>query len=291
MLCSVWRNKHTWYLLAFAYTFFELCAVTPMCHKIVIVVASYNNAAWCKYNLDSIFAQDYPHYHVLYIDDGSTDGTHDLVCEYIKEHGVEDKITVIHNQKRLGRPIENQYNAIHAYCAPTDIVVFLDGDDRFAPNDEIPPVDKGRGVLAYVNMLYQDEGVWITYGQYREWHSRHIGFCQPYPEQIIAHNEFRYYPHGPSHLRTCRAALFMNIKKEDLLDTDGQFLRMTGDLAAMLPMMEMAQKGHFRFVPVVLCEYNDGNPLSDHHVSKNNQRAADLLIRSRQRYQPLETLF
>ncbi len=255
-------------------------------NRIVVVVASYNNARWYKQNLDSIFCQQYTNYHVVYVDDASTDGTYELVKEYVHRSDKQDTVTIVHNTTRLGSPVGNQYAAIYRYCNPEDIVVIVDGDDRLVSNDQVPDVDQ-KGVLAYVNKIYQDESVWITYGQYREWHSGCIGFCQLYPASIIRHNEFRYYPHGPSHLRTFRAGLFMKIAKQDLLDTDGNFLRMTGDLAAMLPMMEMAQNNHFRFVPVVLYEYNDMNPLSEHTVSKGAQRAADCLIRSRPRYAPL----
>jgi glycosyltransferase involved in cell wall biosynthesis len=260
-------------------------------NHIVVVIASYNNAAWYKANLESLFAQEYDNYHAIYVDDHSTDGTYEGVCAYVQECGMSDKIVIVRNPARTGRAIGNQYNAIHTYCQPNDIVIILDGDDRFVANHEVPAVEGGHGVLAFVNNMYQDESVWITYGQYREWHSRTLGFCRSCPADIVAHNAFRHDPYGPSHLRTFRAGLFMNIKKEDLLDVDGDFLRMTGDLGAMIPMMEMAQKNHFRFNPVVLLEYNDINPLNDHMVSKSLQYSTDRLIRSRARYQPLDTLF
>ncbi len=41
----------------------------------VFIIASYNNSEWYKNNLDSVFAQDYENYRIIYIDDASPDGT------------------------------------------------------------------------------------------------------------------------------------------------------------------------------------------------------------------------
>ena len=72
---------------------------------------------------------------------------------------------------------------------------------------------------------------------------------------------------------------------------NGEFLKMTGDIAAMFPMIEMAREGHFKFVPEILLIYNDVNNLNDHKVSKTLQRKLDLLIRSRAKYGPIESPF
>ena len=45
----------------------------------VIVIPSYNNAQWYKRNLDSVFAQTYKNFSVIYLDDCSPDGTGQLV--------------------------------------------------------------------------------------------------------------------------------------------------------------------------------------------------------------------
>ena len=65
---------------------------------------------------------------------------------------------------------------------------------------------------------------------------------------------------------------------------------MTGDLAAMMPMIEMAGE-RFKFIPDVLYTYNDTNPINDHKVSKELQRKIDIEIRGKKKYQRLEKLF
>ena len=235
--------------------------------RIVVLVCSYNNKPWYRWNLDAIRKQRYSNYHVLYIDDCSPDGTGQLVQEYIDEHQWHDKVTLVRNTVRRG-PMANQYHAVHDYCDDMDIVVICDGDDRFAHAD----------VLSFVNKVYADGSVWLTYGQFKVYPSGARGFCCPMPEAVVKNNAFRRFVHIPSHLRTFYAGLFKQIKLEDLM-YDGAFLKMDADIAAMFPMIEMA-RDHFRFIPNVLLEYNDANVLNEHKISRELQIKLDKHIRS-----------
>ena len=156
----------------------------------VIVTASYNNKDWYKKNLDSVFAQNYTNYRVIYVNDCSPDGTGDLVEQYIKEKGMEDRVTLIKNTERCGA-LANQYKAIHS-CKDEEIIVILDGDDWF-PNGN---------VLSYLNKVYADGTIWLTYGQFREYPGGGVGFCSLMPDEIVSGNKFRDHNHIPSHLRT-----------------------------------------------------------------------------------------
>ncbi|MFC1842067.1 glycosyltransferase [Candidatus Dependentiae bacterium] len=245
---------------------------------IVVVAASYNNKDWYKKHIDSFASQDYPNKTMIYVDDLSPDKTGDLVEQYIQEKNLEDCIILIKNETRKGA-LANQYYAIHP-CKDDDIIIILDGDDWFADNQ----------VLSYINKVYQDPNIWLTYGQFKHLSNGKRGFCSPMPKRVVKNNDFRKHPHIPSHLRTFYAGLFQKIKIEDLM-FEGDFLKMTGDIAAMFPMIEMASKGHFKFIPKILLIYNDLNSLNDHKVSKGLQRRLDLLIRSRPKYKPIESPF
>ncbi len=78
--------------------------------------------------------------------------------------------------------------------------------------------------------------------------------------------------------------LFITGKYQD------EFFVMTYDLAIMFPMIEMART-HHRFIPEVLVDYNNDNPLSDHRVGKGLQRKLDLIIRARSCYSELASPF
>lgn len=67
---------------------------------ICVFVPSFNNAKNRLYlrNLDSIFQQDYQNYHVVYVNDASTDGTGDYVKSYMEENEIPtEKYVIINN--------------------------------------------------------------------------------------------------------------------------------------------------------------------------------------------------
>lgn len=246
---------------------------------IVIIVASYNNEKWYKWNLDSLFSQAYNNFHIFYVDDCSTDKTYQLVKNYIEEKGQAHRVTLIHNERRMGSQLPNFYSVIHTYCRNTDIVAICDGDDALShPN-----------VLSVINSAYGDANVWLTYGQFMEVPTQVMGFCKQYSAQVVAHNTFRECLEIPSHMRTFYAGLFKKIKIEDLMYGD-DFLPMTGDMATMLPMIEMA-RDHFKFISEVLYLYNAHNPLSEHRINKALQYKIDVEIRSRKRYKKIQNPF
>lgn len=244
---------------------------------LVVVVCSFNNAQYYKGNLNSILKQEYKNYHVLYVDDCSSDGTYGLVKKYIEDNDAEDKIILLRNKKRR-KALANLYYAIHS-CNPSDIVLILDGDDQFSTDQ----------VMNRINTVYAEGDTWLTYGQFRMVPGGQIGFCQAYPRNIIDRNGFRYYPATPSHLRTFYAGLFHKISLDDLL-FQGDFFPMTYDLAIMFPMIEMART-HHRFIPDVLVDYNSSNPINDHKVGKGLQRKFDLIIRARTVYKEIDSPF
>ncbi|MCX5921945.1 MAG: glycosyltransferase [Candidatus Dependentiae bacterium] len=240
---------------------------------IVVVIASYNNKEWYKGNLDSVFSQNYKNYHVVYVDDCSTDGTGELVKHYIEEKQQQDRVTLICNTKRVGA-LANYYAMIHQ-CNDGDIIVQLDGDDRLVERKAFPAI----------NNSYANPDVWLMYSQFIRWPQAEIGWNYPYEKDKKGDRGF-----SPSHLHTFYAKLFKKIKREDLM-YEGDFFQMTWDMAIMLPMVEMASEDHVGFIPGILYIYNDNNPLNDHRVDRTLQSALNTFIRTKQKYDPLENLF
>ena len=245
-----------------------------MVKKIVAIIPSYKNEKWCIQNMQSILAQNYPNFRVIYTDDHSPDGTYDLVYKFIANYNLLDKVTLIRNDTRLGA-LHNLYNMIHS-CEDDEIIVTLDGDDWFAHPD----------VLQKINDVYSNENVWTTYGSYQDVPSRVRGCCRPYEAPVINANAFRRMSWRASHLRTYYAWLFKKIKQEDFYDKQGKWLDMAWDLSIMLPILEMSGERH-RYIHDILYCYNNENPISDHKVDQHRQRALAMFIRSKPKYQRL----
>lgn len=123
-------------------------------NRFVIVIPSHNNKDWYQKNLDSVFNQRFQNYRVIYISDGSTDDTENLVEDYVKQKNQEGRFTLIKNLERHG-VLSCMCRAIFT-CDKDEIVVDLDGNDWFAHDR----------VLTTLNKVYSDPDVWMTYGQF-----------------------------------------------------------------------------------------------------------------------------
>ncbi|HRN78478.1 MAG TPA: glycosyltransferase family 2 protein [Candidatus Dependentiae bacterium] len=246
----------------------------PTSKSIVVVIPSYNNAHWYEKNLSRLFSQTYKNWRAIYIDDCSTDGTADLVEQYIKKQGQSHRVRLIKNETNKGA-LANIYHAVYS-CADRDIIVLLDGDDWFHTDE----------ALSIVAKAYEDESVWMTYGQFVEYPYGKKGFCCPIPREVIEKNAYRNYTWITSHLRTFYTWLFKKIKTEDLM-YNGDFFSVTWDMAIVFPLLEMAG-GRCKFIPEVLYEYNMATPLNDFKTKLQLQQHCNRLIRQRPRYAPLK---
>ncbi len=240
---------------------------------IVVIIPSYNNERWCKLNLESVFQQNYSNFHVVYIDDNSSDATYPTVQAYVQERNKNGLVTLIKNEERKGA-MHNLYHAIHA-CDPHAIVATLDGDDWF----------KGNNVLRLINQAYSDPNVWMTYGQYEEFPANRIGICHDMPEEVIQEKSYRKQRWFTSHLRTFYAGLFHKIKEEDM-KYEQRFFDVAWDQAFLFPMLEMAD-GHLKFIDQVLYVYNQANPLNDFKQKLQRQLYCERLIRFKKQYPAL----
>ena len=247
--------------------------------QFAIVIPSYNNERWVVKNLESVFCQTYPHWHLYYVNDCSKDRTWDITVNTVRSSGFSHKCTLINNPVRKGCPLANHYAVINS-LAPTDVVVCLDGDDQLLDSK----------VLEYLASVYTNPNVWVTYGSFVSSDRRYKNICRPFPEQVMQKRSFRSYEWVSSHLKTFYAKLFQNIRKEDLL-WNGKFYTMSGDLAFMFCVLEQAAKGHIRFIQKPLYYYNINNPLNEFRVNKELTLKLNKHIRNRPPYSPLKTLF
>ena len=253
----------------------------------VVVIASYNNEPWCIANLESIVNQTYPHWQVYFVNDCSTDNTGALVEQFVKERGLEARFKIIHNEVREGNQLANFYKAIHD-CKPDQVIVTVDGDDRLSDNQ----------VLDKLATIYQDEKIWVTYGNYKTEPEYFPSHCDSFPKKVLKKHTFRNYKWLSSHLRTFYAKIFQMIKKKDLLykgkkypEYKGRFYPAACDHAFMFPILEMAALGHIRYIPEILYLYNVANPINENKIKLKLQQAMVKEIRSRAHYKPLKRLF
>ena len=264
-------------LILFCISTFALSIASAVEKPMVVVIPSFNNRDWYELNLESVLQQNYRNFRVIYIDDHSTDGTGELVREYLRKNDWEERVHLIHNSERMGA-LYNIYHAVWS-CDPEEIIVTVDGDDWLFHEN----------VLKRLNQIYADPDVWMTYGQYIEFPDGGAGHCQMIPPHVIENNSYRSYAWVSSHLRTFYASLFHLIAYDDFL-FQGEFYSAAWDLAFMFPLLEMSSS-HFRFIPDVFYVYNQASPINDYKLRRELQLFYEQVIRSMIPYETIETPF
>jgi len=242
----------------------------------VIVVPSYNNEKYCQQNILSILGQEYHNFRVIYLDDASTDRTLEKVEAIVNESPLRGRVTVIRREENVGS-VKNLYDAVQS-CKDHEIIVRVDGDDFLAH----------PFVLKQLNKVYADQNVWMTYGNYLDYPSyvQNPKLCEEFPASVIRSGSFRKYKWVSTHLQTFYAGLFKKIDVEHL-KKEGAFLPMAGDVALLIPLLEMA-RSHIRHIKDVMYLYNRINPISDHKKNLQLQSACEGHVRSLAPYAPLE---
>jgi len=237
----------------------------------IIVTTLYNAEEYVERCIGSLMGQNYRDFVCYITDDISTDGSVDKVKAMIKG---DDRFILIENKEKLYQP--GNYDQVirgNNKIDDNEVIVEVDGDD-WLPDSK---------TLSRIAEVYSDKNVWIANGSFRYSNGR-PGFAS---EQAITDN-LRSSRFTASHIRTWRAFLWRAIKQDDLKDENGIFWKVTGDLAFMYPMLEMAGQEHYKFMNEVNYIYNEENPINDHKVDMTLVTDIAVKIRNMEPYKKIE---
>lgn len=240
--------------------------------KFLIVASGYNVEKYIEGCIRSIEAQTYKNYYLLWVDDCSTDDTHNQILKHVHftegSHGFynyENKGLV----KSRYDVIENIGSTIYDF----DIIVWLDLDDQLAPN-----------ALERLNQFYQDPNCWLTYGGYKDsYGNTYTGSqYQLNPNLPSRQQDWKFIP-----LRSFRRELYEKLSNEDLFPAVSECYP---DASMLYCLLELAGT-HAVPVDEVLYNYNCSNPLNVTKRFPEKQRDEELkFIKSLHPKQPLEKL-
>ncbi len=93
--------------------------------KISVILPAYNSQDYIEKSIESVFAQTFTDFELIIVDDGSTDGTSDIINSLS-----DDRIKII-SQSNQG-PGAARNNALRVVSG--EYVMFLDSDDWFCPD-------------------------------------------------------------------------------------------------------------------------------------------------------------
>jgi glycosyltransferase involved in cell wall biosynthesis len=96
--------------------------------KVSVIVPIYNQLPFIRETVDSVLAQDHPDIELVLSDDGSTDGTSDVLGEYAERHPA--RVKVVTAERNTG--IAGAFNrALDAHTG--EYIAWLGGDDVMLP--------------------------------------------------------------------------------------------------------------------------------------------------------------
>lgn len=93
-----------------------------------VIIPCYNSVAWISDAIESCLEQTYRPLEVIVVDDGSTDGSTDLIYDYAYRF---PQLVRFHVQRNQGGPVARNRGAS---LAKGDFLFFLDADDRLRQN-------------------------------------------------------------------------------------------------------------------------------------------------------------
>jgi glycosyltransferase involved in cell wall biosynthesis len=216
--------------------------------------------------------QNYKNYELIVIDDCSTDATYGIIKTVHAKYG---NFTIYRHEHRVGVSLVARIEGLKFISKKNEeyIIINIDGDDYLADST----------VFSYLNGVYQDDNVYMTYGQYEpESHSYH-NYCTQ------LHNTRMYRKSGKwvtSHIRTYRKKIFDIIRDEDLRDKNNNYYKV-GDAAVMFPLVEMCGLKRIKFISKVLYVYNDLNTTCAMKIDPAKQIAEANEIRNKPEYAEL----
>lgn len=239
-----------------------------------IIIPMYNVDKWITGCIDSVLRQSYKNYHVIMIDDNSSDKTCETAVNFLKAYPTEERSRFKYFKRSINvGALENIVFGISAISNdPNDVIVLLDGDDRLADNN----------VLEKLNAIYNNGNIFMTYGSYKNISNGARGLCS---QLSCFTNDYRKSNTWcTSHLRTMKKFLWDRIDNRDLRNEFGKYYSMSWDLAIMFPLLEMSGNERAKYIEDILYDYNDLNDLNDHKKNVSLQLSLAQEIRRKSVY-------
>ena len=247
--------------------------------KFIIITPAYNVAKWISLNLEIVKHQSYKNFLHVVINDKSTDST----LSEIEKHSHPNMLILSTPDGRGSSQGDTYVYAIEYLEANNlikdeDIIVEVDADDWLS----------SVFVLQYLDQVYQNKDVWMTYGQYQKYPTAEIGghYQWEIDTNVDKANAHRQHAFPYSHLKTYKYWLLNKVDRSDLINPNtNKIFRTRWDFALCMSMVEMAGKDHTHMCEDILYVLNRSEDLENESSTRlDEQKQAESVIRSKVPY-------
>ncbi len=208
-----------------------------MNNRFVFIMPAYNAEQTIFRSLASVWIQTHGNWKIVIRDDMSTDRTYDIVEQFKKSFGLEDKISIVRNENKKWE-VGNILDML-GECDSNDIICRLDGDDWLCDSD----------ALSIINHRYAALSCSALWTKHRWAFSDH-NISGPLPKGADPYK----HPWVSSHLKTFRKSLIEGVNEENFKGSDGEYFKRIGDQAIYLPVLHNAA-GNWHYEPIVTYHY------------------------------------
>ena len=211
-----------------------------MSNKFCLVAPMYNVRQYLIKFMYSLAAQSYENWHLVLIDDVSTDNSAREARLYGDRILGGDRITVIENSEKKWE-VANVLRGIQE-ARPDDVVCRIDPDDYLCDLD----------ALRIIDTVYSQTGcdaLWTKHRWFDEKRITDFNISGPLPDGADPYK----HPWVSSHFKTFRKNLIDGIKDENFRGSDGEYIKRAGDQSIYLPILQVAKKRVF--LPLVAYSY------------------------------------
>ena len=203
---------------------------------VTIITPTFNHEKFIAACIDSVLQQTEPRWEMIIIDDGSTDGTPEIVRRF---H--DPRITFVREDHRGITALGDRYNeALHR--AKGELLLILEGDD-YIPRDrleiQLPSFEDPEVVLSHGRYAYAYEKERIVYG---------LSFKEEDLRNKPRGSALRIFLQGFNPIGTQSVML----RKSTLLEAGGFVQPGYLPLVDYPTWMQLALRGQFFFIPRVL---------------------------------------
>lgn len=230
-----------------------------------VLIPAFNRAAYIHETVESVLSQNYENIELIVIDDGSTDGTYEILAQYAED----GKITLLTHPGRDNRGQAASLN-LGLQSARGDYVAILDSDDLFLPGK----------IEVQANYLNRHPDVGLVYGM---------------GEGVDGEGHWLYDIHSPDHvepndpnavLLDCYFLLPQNaLVRRSVYEQVGLFEERFRAAQDHDMLIRIAENTRFAFIPKKLFQYRrHGDSISSNGQRRRWTNGFEILARAKARY-------